>query len=34
MTDNSSPSGKTTLADLQGRIKDQASRFEELRGFL
>ena len=32
--DNSSPSSKTTLADLQSRIKDQVARFEELRGFL
>jgi hypothetical protein len=30
----SGPTSKTTLADLQSRIKEQVARFEELRGFL
>jgi hypothetical protein len=33
MNDKSSPP-RTTLANLQIRIREQMSRFEELRGFL
>jgi len=33
MNDESRPP-RTTLAELQSRIKEQMSRFEELRGFL